>query len=57
MNLVIEKETIENNYNLNHNIQNLNKSVDIAINNNINSVKSLKQNVIIKQSQNIINNS
>ena len=40
MNLVIEKETIENNYNLNHNIQNLNKSVDNAINNNINSIKS-----------------
>ena len=57
MNLVIEKETIENNYNLNHNIQNLNKSVDNAINNNINSIKSLKQNDIIKQSQNIINNS
>ena len=57
MNLIIEKETIENNYNLNHNIPNLNKSVDNAINNNINSIKSLKQNDIIKQSQNIINNS
>ena len=64
MNLVIEKESIENNYNLsnlNHlnnlnNINNLNKSVDNA-RNNINSIKSIKQNDIVKQSQNIINNS
>ena len=53
MSLLIEKETIENNYNIN----NLNRSVDYARTNNINSIKSLKQNDIIKQSQNIINNS
>ena len=52
MSLLIEKETIENNY-----INNLNRSVDYARTNNINSIKSLKQNDIIKQSQNIINNS
>ena len=52
MNFIIEKETIENNYNIN----NLNRSVDNA-RNNINSNKSIKQNDIIKQSQNIINNS
>ena len=52
MNFVIEKETIENNYNIN----NLNRSVDNA-RNNINSIKSLKQNDIIRQSQNINNNS
>ena len=56
LNLIIEKESIENNYNLN-NINNFNRSVDNANNNNINSIKSLKQNDIIKQSQNIINNS
>ena len=55
MNLLIEKETIENNYNLN-NLNNLNKSVD-NIKNNLNSIKSIKQNDIVKQSQNIINNS
>ena len=49
MNLIIEKETKENNYNLNHNIQNLNKSVDNVLNNNINSIKSFKQNDIVKQ--------
>ena len=52
MNFVIEKETIENNYNIN----NLNRSVDNA-RNNINSIKSLKQNDIIRQSQNINSNS
>ena len=52
MSLLIEKETIENNY-----INNLNRSVDYARTNNINTNKSLKQNDIIKQSQNIINNS
>ena len=52
LNFVIEKETIENNYNIN----NLNRSVDNA-RNNINSIKSLKQNDIIRQSQNINNNS
>ena len=58
MNFIIEKESVENNYlnNLN-NINNLNRSVDNIKKNNINSVKSLKQNDIIKQSQNIINNS
>ena len=72
MNLVIEKETIENNYNSNNlnsmnnlntlnnlninNLNNLNKSFDNA-KNNVNSIKSLKQNEIYKQSQNIINNS
>ena len=58
MNFIIEKEVIENNYqdNLN-NINNLNRSVDNVKQNNINSIKSLKQNDIIKQSQNIINNS
>ena len=56
LNLIIEKETIENNYNLNK-INNLNRSVDNAKNNNINSIRSIKQNDIIKQSQNIINNS
>ena len=35
----------------------LNKSVDNILNNNINSIKSFKQNDIVKQSQNIINNS
>ena len=53
MSLLIEKETIENNYNIN----NLNRSVDYARSNNINSIKSMKQNDIIKQSQNIVNNS
>ena len=55
LNFLIERETIENNYNLGV----LNRSVDDIKNNNINinSIKSLKQNDIIKQSQNIINNS
>ena len=55
MNFLIERETIENNYNLGL----LNRSVDDIKNNNanINSIKSLKQNDIVKQSQNIINNS
>ena len=55
MNFLIEREAIENNYNLGI----LNRSVDDIKNNNINinSIKSLKQNDIIKQSQNIINNS
>ena len=35
----------------------MNKSVDNILNNNINSIKSFKQNDIIQQSQNIINNS
>ena len=55
LNYLIEREMIENNYNLGL----LNRSVDDIKNNNINmnSIKSLKQNDIIKQSQNIINNS
>ena len=53
MSLLIEKETIENNYNIN----NLNRSVDYARSNHPTTIKSLKQNDIIKQSQNIINNS
>jgi len=55
MNFLIERERIENNYNLGF----LNRSVDDIKNNNanINSIKSLKQNDIVKQSQNIINNS
>ena len=53
MSLLIEKETIENNYNIN----NLNRSVDYARTNNPNTIRSIKQNDIIKQSQNIINNS
>jgi len=55
LNFLIEREMIENNYNLGL----LNRSVDDIKNNNINinSIKSLKQNDIIKQSQNIINNS
>ena len=58
MNYIIEKEVIENNYQNNlNNLNNLNRSVDNIKKNNINSIKSLKQNDIIKQSQNIINNS
>ena len=71
MNFLIEKETLENNYNLQNinnlnnlgnlnalnNLNNLNRSVDNVKQNNLNSIKSLKQNDIIKQSQNIINNS
>ena len=55
LNFLVERETIENNYNLGI----LNRSVDDIKNNNINinSIKSFKQNDIIKQSQNIINNS
>ena len=55
MNFLIEREAIENNYNLGV----LNRSVDDIKNNNanINSIKSFKQNDIVKQSQNIINNS
>ena len=57
MNFLIEREAIENNYNLGF----LNRSVDDIKNNNaninINSIKSFKQNDIVKQSQNIINNS
>ena len=64
MDLFIEKElkdinnknNINNNRDLNIN-SNLNKSVDNILSNNINSIKSLKQNDIVKQSQNIINNS
>ena len=66
--LFMEKELNNNNYNnnisnsLNNNPEmnmnlNLNKSVDNILNNNINSIKSYKQNDIVKQSQNIINNS
>jgi len=49
-NLLIERDNDKDR------INNLNKSVD-NIKNNINSIKSLKQNDIIRQSQNIINNS
>ena len=53
LSLLIEKETIENNYNL----VNLNRSVDNIKNNNINTIKPVKQNDLVKQSENIINNS
>ena len=52
MNYIIEKETIENNYNIN----NLNKSYNNP-KNKINIIESLKQKDIINQSQNILNNS
>ena len=52
MNYIIEKETIENNYNIN----NLNKSYNNP-KNKINIIDSLKQKDIINQSQNILNNS
>ena len=63
--IFLEKEIKEqnNNNNINNNQEmrninfNLNKSVDNILNNNINSIKSFKQNDIVKQSQNIINNS
>ena len=48
---------INNNQEMNNINLNLNKSVDNILNNNINSIKSFKQNDIVKQSQNIINNS
>ena len=58
MNIFIEKNLKEKNKNDIPNINlNLNKSVDNILNNNINSIKSFKQNDIVKQSQNIINNS
>ena len=48
---------VNNNQEMNNINLNLNKSVDNILNNNINSIKSFKQNDIVKQSQNIINNS
>ena len=59
------KDSNNNNININKNNNNrdliinsnLNKSVDNILNNKINSIKSFKQNDIIQQSQNIINNS
>ena len=52
------KNNLNNNQNQEMNMNvNLNKSVDNIFNNNINSIKSYKQNDIVKQSQNIINNS